>query len=169
MEPTSLRRNVTPAKDITPPEVENLMGLLQRILDAETYYRAAGMGGARADENMGRAHVSHDSVVAYARSNDFEEVVEVLEDLRPVLAQDLTRGLVALRELRCLVRLELDATTQRLGLPLVPPADIVVHAQGASPSVTRGRQGPKVGRNDPCPCGSGKKSKKCCGKPGAQA
>ena len=22
----------------------------------------------------------------------------------------------------------------------------------------------KVGRNDPCPCGSGKKYKKCCGK-----
>jgi preprotein translocase subunit SecA len=25
-------------------------------------------------------------------------------------------------------------------------------------------EGPKVGRNDPCPCGSGKKYKKCCGK-----
>jgi preprotein translocase subunit SecA len=24
-------------------------------------------------------------------------------------------------------------------------------------------QGPRVGRNDPCPCGSGKKYKKCCG------
>jgi len=24
------------------------------------------------------------------------------------------------------------------------------------------RRGPKVGRNDPCPCGSGKKYKKCC-------
>jgi len=24
------------------------------------------------------------------------------------------------------------------------------------------RAGPKVGRNDPCPCGSGKKYKKCC-------
>jgi preprotein translocase subunit SecA len=23
---------------------------------------------------------------------------------------------------------------------------------------------PKVGRNDPCPCGSGKKYKNCCGK-----
>ena len=23
--------------------------------------------------------------------------------------------------------------------------------------------GPKIGRNDPCPCGSGKKYKKCCG------
>lgn len=26
------------------------------------------------------------------------------------------------------------------------------------------RQNPKIGRNDPCPCGSGKKYKKCCGK-----
>ena len=25
------------------------------------------------------------------------------------------------------------------------------------------RDEPKVGRNDPCPCGSGKKYKKCCG------
>lgn len=25
------------------------------------------------------------------------------------------------------------------------------------------REGPKVGRNEPCPCGSGKKFKKCCG------
>jgi SEC-C motif-containing protein len=26
------------------------------------------------------------------------------------------------------------------------------------------RTGPKVGRNDPCPCGSGKKFKHCCGR-----
>ena len=26
------------------------------------------------------------------------------------------------------------------------------------------REEPKVGRNDPCPCGSGKKYKQCCGK-----
>ncbi len=25
------------------------------------------------------------------------------------------------------------------------------------------REAPKVGRNDPCPCGSGRKYKKCCG------
>lgn len=35
------------------------------------------------------------------------------------------------------------------------------HSQcgGAAPYV---RDAPKVGRNDPCPCGSGRKSKKCC-------
>ena len=26
------------------------------------------------------------------------------------------------------------------------------------------RETPKIGRNDPCPCGSGKKYKKCCGR-----
>lgn len=30
------------------------------------------------------------------------------------------------------------------------------------------RKGKKVGPNDPCPCGSGKKYKKCCGRPGAR-
>ena len=32
---------------------------------------------------------------------------------------------------------------------------------GAQP---KERQKKKVGRNDPCTCGSGKKYKKCCGK-----
>src|SRR5690625_2479900 len=31
------------------------------------------------------------------------------------------------------------------------------------PRITIKRDTPKVGRNDPCPCGSGKKFKKCCG------
>jgi SEC-C motif-containing protein len=30
------------------------------------------------------------------------------------------------------------------------------------------RAQPKVGRNEPCPCGSGKKHKKCCGAKGAE-
>lgn len=33
---------------------------------------------------------------------------------------------------------------------------------GAQVSVTQVHSEPKVGRNDPCPCGSGKKFKKCC-------
>ncbi len=38
---------------------------------------------------------------------------------------------------------------------------------GASSGIVSGTavsNGPKVGRNDPCPCGSGKKYKKCCGR-----
>ena len=36
-------------------------------------------------------------------------------------------------------------------------------AEKAAPA-PKGSNGKKVGRNDPCPCGSGKKYKKCCGK-----
>ena len=41
---------------------------------------------------------------------------------------------------------------------------IVEHAPGNQPTITPVRKDKKVGRNDPCPCGSGKKYKKCCGK-----
>jgi preprotein translocase subunit SecA len=34
----------------------------------------------------------------------------------------------------------------------------------AAPKSAPSRTGPKVGRNDPCPCGSGKKYKNCCGR-----
>jgi len=47
------------------------------------------------------------------------------------------------------------------GLPLGEMSNIAAMLRGrsASPSVTN----QKVGRNEPCPCGSGKKFKKCCG------
>ncbi|MCW8920035.1 MAG: YchJ family protein [Sedimenticola sp.] len=32
------------------------------------------------------------------------------------------------------------------------------------PPATKVNDTPKIGRNDPCPCGSGKKYKKCCGR-----
>ncbi|MBX3738479.1 MAG: YchJ family protein [Candidatus Didemnitutus sp.] len=39
----------------------------------------------------------------------------------------------------------------------------VYTGQVNGPGTTYRREQPKVGRNDPCPCGSGKKYKKCCG------
>lgn len=45
--------------------------------------------------------------------------------------------------------------------PFIPPADMA-HGETAKPQPYTA--GVKVGRNEPCPCGSGKKYKKCCGK-----
>ena len=39
----------------------------------------------------------------------------------------------------------------------------VTEPEAERPAVSQ-RTGPKVGRNDPCPCGSGKKYKQCHGK-----
>jgi preprotein translocase subunit SecA len=42
-------------------------------------------------------------------------------------------------------------------------ADAAESKQPAERVLAPVRSGPKVGRNDPCPCGSGKKYKACCG------
>jgi SEC-C motif-containing protein len=43
-------------------------------------------------------------------------------------------------------------------------AELKEEGQDEAPPVQYVRESPKIGRNDPCPCGSGKKYKKCCGK-----
>jgi preprotein translocase subunit SecA len=58
--------------------------------------------------------------------------------------------------------------TSAFGQPPKPdqskPSDVVSEAAAAVEKAKPVRTGPKVGRNDPCPCGSGKKYKHCCGK-----
>jgi preprotein translocase subunit SecA len=44
------------------------------------------------------------------------------------------------------------------------PSDVVSEAAAAVEKAKPARSGPKVGRNDPCPCRSGKKYKQCCGR-----
>jgi preprotein translocase subunit SecA len=44
------------------------------------------------------------------------------------------------------------------------PSDVVSEAADVVAKAKPVRVGPKVGRNDPCPCGSGKKFKQCCGR-----
>ena len=52
-----------------------------------------------------------------------------------------------------------DARESRGELPMAPEG---APAPAAPRPVPRTASGEKVGRNDPCPCGSGKKYKKCC-------
>jgi preprotein translocase subunit SecA len=48
------------------------------------------------------------------------------------------------------------------------PAASAPRAPEAEPQekigITLRKEAPKAGRNDPCPCGSGKKYKNCCGR-----
>jgi uncharacterized protein len=44
------------------------------------------------------------------------------------------------------------------------PKQISMPLMGSAPTSQPERPSPKIGRNEPCPCGSGKKFKKCCGK-----
>jgi len=52
-----------------------------------------------------------------------------------------------------------------LGICVIGIRDYWLPKRKAGAAVTVRRDAPKVGRNDLCPCGSGKKFKKCCGSP----
>ena len=44
-----------------------------------------------------------------------------------------------------------------------PQAEAAAASESSGPRKPIINKGPKVGRNDPCSCGSGKKYKNCCG------
>ncbi len=92
-----------------------------------------------------RAYGQKDPIYAYT-SEGFEMFDAMVESIREQTVRTLYR--VALR----------NAPMQReqLAKPIDTPAE-----DGDSP---QRRSGKKVGRNDPCPCGSGKKYKNCCGR-----
>ena len=52
---------------------------------------------------------------------------------------------------------------KRIYPDMLPMSHKFVEAMRSEPDPNKGN-GKKVGRNDPCPCGSGKKYKKCCGR-----
>ncbi len=54
--------------------------------------------------------------------------------------------------------------SELFGSPESIEGEVEEFFQMAEKQETLVRELPKVGRNDPCPCGSGKKFKKCCGK-----
>ena len=62
---------------------------------------------------------------------------------------------------------EFDGEVRQDVIDELPAMLQMISAYWLDPSNRRGRQEPlrsaKIGRNEPCPCGSGKKYKKCCG------
>jgi preprotein translocase subunit SecA len=124
-----------------------------------------------------RAYAHKDPLVEYKtesfrlfgelKDSIFEEIVSLLFriDMRPARAEE-----------------EKKTRAYKPGLAAPPPAEpsgeeILAPSRQPAPRHAkrqRGggevavkqykRDGDKVGRNDPCPCGSGKKYKKCCGK-----
>ncbi|MDC6168887.1 UPF0149 family protein [Paucibacter sp. XJ19-41] len=62
-------------------------------------------------------------------------------------------------EQRAALAMEIEESLMRIHAFWLPLRHAVAERRQAR------RMGTKVGRNDPCPCGSGKKFKKCCGAP----
>ena len=96
-----------------------------------------------------RSYAQHDPVVEY-RHEGFAMFDEMIAQIR----EDTARAILTVR-----VQLQ-EGKPQR---EQVAKPDEYVGGDG-SLAKKPASAGKKVGRNDPCPCGSGKKYKKCCGR-----
>jgi preprotein translocase subunit SecA len=105
-----------------------------------------------------------------------EEIVRYLFWLRPVLNEDAPAPRPAPRRTAPITMNKPEASPVLVGAraSAAPASDVPAEFGGGGtprPARTGGddvvktvrREEPKVGRNDPCPCGSGKKYKKCHG------
>jgi len=63
----------------------------------------------------------------------------------------------------CWVQVQMEDDIEQIRKPQSEDYVMSRGDSGAGPATVK-REGTKVGRNDPCPCGSGKKYKKCCGR-----
>ncbi len=109
------------------------------------------------------AYAQKDPKVLYKKEG-FELFKQLLDLINETVVQALFR--VEVREDLDLQRLHRIRRQVALhyGRGTVPgePAGAQTAASSSRPGGPPPSSGPKVGRNDPCPCGSGKKYKKCC-------
>ena len=95
---------------------------------------------------------------AYAQRNPVTEYRLVGADMFDNMIADIKETTV-LRILSAVPRREAPIERKQVAKPLIEG-----FAGGKMPTRAPAKKAAKVGRNDPCPCGSGKKYKKCCGR-----
>ena len=118
------------------------------------------------------------SLMSYAQKNPLVEykntASEAFDELIESITETVCRTVVAVKvtvepRQRDTRNVRMQATHQSPGPTLQqqrPNGEIktAVTGRAQAENTTIVRTQPKVGRNDPCPCGSGKKYKNCCGK-----
>lgn len=116
-------------------------GVMLKVIDSKWIEHLQMMDTLR--EGIGwRAYAQVDPLVAYKKES-FQLFQELMENIQEDLIYYLFR-IEIVREMP-------KAQTREL------------HYSGEEEQVKQPVHSNKIGRNDPCPCGSGKKYKKCCG------
>ena len=115
-----------------------------------------------------RAYAQKDPLVEYK-----QEAYRMFDDLMAAIDQEImtnmfrsATSLAAFEQMFANMPRQMFSANDEMG---EIPSDTEVNPDGqgaAQPEIqiTFKRDHEKIGRNDPCPCGSGKKFKKCCGK-----
>ena len=106
-----------------------------------------------------RAYGQQDPVVKYRM-----EGMDMFDEMIANMKVDVVKILMNIRRQNGEVKRQEAAKITGAALEAIESVDGGKKINTPEHSQTVVNEGPKVGRNDPCPCGSGKKYKNCCGK-----
>ncbi len=150
--------------------------LILQAVDEHWQEYLRSMDGLR--EGIGlRAYGQRDPIVEYKREayNLFMDLMDrIYEEIANAMFRSATSadameeffqslsGMQVHNEVSALAAAQAGASPQRQA-PMGAPPPGMAAPQAPQPTAPIRRDTPKVGRNDPCPCGSGRKYKKCCG------
>lgn len=95
---------------------------------------------------------------AHITACEFGNAIKLIEELK----KSSRRGMRAASRLECRVKDGQEAIDDEDDFDMFSRDDW--EYQSGPVQMPYVRENPKIGRNDPCPCGSGKKYKKCCGR-----
>ena len=140
-------------EEFTPPVMEHLMKvLLLQIIDNQWKDHLLSIDHLK--EGIGlRGYGQLDPKEQYKREA-YALFLEMMNRIRQEIIQKLFRIQLARED--DVSRMEAEQRRRKIVLNRAGDDD--------QPQKPVTREGDKVGRNDPCPCGSGKKYKKCCGR-----
>ena len=119
-----------------------------------------------------RAHGQRDPLLEY-KAEAFKIFDELMVNVKTEICHNVFRSASSLLAFENFLRNAPQQTLHQstsafggtsMGGAPAKASDVVSEAAQAVEKAKPVRTGPKVGRNDPCPCGSGKKYKQCCGK-----
>ena len=113
-----------------------------------------------------RSYGSKNPLTEY-KLDGFNIFYDMLDDIRNGIAQIVYKVRFTNSQGEDLQRKEMTLNTSHSAtssFSQMGPDNSPMASKRQAENVTIVRSTPKVGRNDPCPCGSGKKYKQCCGK-----
>jgi preprotein translocase subunit SecA len=118
-----------------------------------------------------RAFGQKDPLIEY-KNDAYAMFVELMDNIKLEVLGNLFRGTTNLQAFESLLRslpqqllhAEAPGMAAAPTAPVAQPPGNPPAGDGPRLEIPVRRDAPKVGRNDPCPCGSGKKYKACCGR-----
>ena len=150
------------------PANEAVRNLIIRKTDQLWQEHLLVMDHLRTDVNL-RTVGQKDPLMEF-KHEAFSLFDELNRKLKTEIGQDLFRFEIVVRppptieQMMSMIKLE---TNRSLVSDFDPSTQTQAQQENAAPPAPEHTQpvvvGPRTGRNDPCPCGSGKKYKKCCG------